>query len=286
MLDRPDRKGREEILAVHVKQITLAPEVNIADIAAITPGFTGADLANLVNEAAIVATRRNSDKVTTDDFTQAVERIIAGSERRSRVLRPEERERIAYHEIGHALAAAALPDADPVQKVSIIPRSIGALGYTLQRPTDDRFLITSAQLRQRMIMLLAGRAAEDIVFGEISTGAADDLAKATDIARQTVTRFGMNDKLGQVVLEEQKQQFLDDRTGIRSRDYSEATAREVDLAMREMIDEAYASAKNMLKARMSDLKAGARLLLERETITPADFPPLQQRPLPKIAAIS
>ncbi|WEX12085.1 ATP-dependent zinc metalloprotease FtsH [Chelativorans sp. AA-79] len=276
VLDRPDRRGREEILAVHMKKIVTAPDMKIGDIAAITPGFTGADLANLVNEAAIFATRRNSDEVTMDDFTNAVERIVAGSERRSRLLKPEERERIAYHEMGHALVASALPKTDPVHKVSIIPRSIGALGYTLQRPTDDRFLITTAELKQRMTVLLAGRAAEDIVFGEISTGAADDLARATDVARQIVTRFGMSAKVGQAVLEEQRQQYLEDRIGIRPRDYSEATAREVDLAIREMIDEAYAMAKDMLRGRMADLKAGAELLLERETITPADFPPLQR----------
>lgn len=159
VLDRPDRKGRQAILKVHMKAITAAPEVNVDDIAAITPGFTGADLANLVNEAAIFATRRNGEKVTMDDFTNAVERIVAGSERRGRLLRPEERERVAYHEMGHALVATNLPKTDPVHKVSIIPRSIGSLGYTLQRPTDDRFLITTSELKQRMTALLAGRAA-------------------------------------------------------------------------------------------------------------------------------
>jgi len=276
VLDRPDRKGRAAILNVHVKKIKIAPETKIDDIAAITPGFTGADLANLVNEAAIFATRRNASKVAMDDFTNAVERIVAGSERKSRLLKPEERERVAYHEMGHAIVATALPKTDPVHKVSIIPRSIGALGYTLQRPTEDRFLITATELKQRMTALLAGRAAEEIIYGEVSTGAADDLAKATDVARQSVTRFGMSSQLGQAVLEEQKQQWLGNGTGPLSRDYSETTAREIDLAVREMIDEAYAAAKELLKARLDDLRAGAVLLLDRETITPADFPPLQR----------
>lgn len=277
VLDRPDRKGREAILEVHIKKIRIAANVKIADVAGITPGFTGADLANLANEAAIFATRRNADEVTMDDFTNAVERIIAGSERRSRLLKPEERERVAYHEMGHALVATSLPKTDPVHKVSIIPRSIGALGYTLQRPTEDRFLITTGELKQRMTALLAGRAAEEIIYGEVSTGAADDLAKATDVARQSVTRFGMSPKVGQVVLEEQKQQWLGDGAGLRPRDYSEATAREIDIAVRELIEEAYTAAKELLKSRLDDLRAGSKLLLERETITPDDFSALQRR---------
>src|SRR5205823_336967 len=195
VLDRPDRRGREAILRVHVKRIKLAADVRLPEIAGITPGFTGADLANLVNEAAIVATRRGGSEVTTADFTAAVERIVAGSERKGRLLQPHERQVVAYHEMGHALAAANLPGSDPVHKVSIIPRSIGALGYTMQRPTDDRFLITMRELKDRMVVLLAGRAAEQVVFGEVSTGAADDLAKVTDIARQIVTRFGMAEAL-------------------------------------------------------------------------------------------
>ena len=276
VLDRPDRKGREAILKVHIRKVKVAAGLNIGDIAGITPGFTGADLANLVNEVAIVATRRNTEDVTLDDFTNAVERIVAGAERRGRLLKPQERERVAYHEMGHALVASTLTKTDPVHKVSIIPRSIGALGYTLQRPTDDRFLINTSELKERMTALLAGRAAEEIIYGEVSTGAADDLAKATDVARQSVTRFGMSASVGQAVLEEEKQQWLGDGSHLHPKDYSEATAREVDLAVRGMIDEAYGAAKDLLKARMVDLRAGARLLLERETITPADFPPLQR----------
>jgi cell division protease FtsH len=277
VIDRPERKGREAILRVHVKRIRLAPDVRLDQIAGITPGFTGADLANLVNEAAIVATRRGAEEVTTADFTAAVERIVAGTERRGRLLQPHEREVVAYHEMGHALAAAGLPGTDPVHKVSIIPRSIGALGYTLQRPTDDRFLITLRELKDRMVVLLAGRAAEDVVFGEVSTGAADDLAKVTDIARQIVTRFGMTQALGQAVLERRSQTYLGDQTiGVREKDYSEQTAREIDLAVKHLIDEAYARAKALLNDRRAVLEDGVRLLLEKETLTPEDFPPLAQ----------
>ena len=279
VMDRPDRKGRAAILAVHIRKICAAPELELEDIAALTPGFTGADLANLVNEAAIVATRRGGDVVSLDDFTNAFERIVAGSERKGRLLRPAERERVAYHEMGHALVATLLKTTDPVHKVSIIPRSIGALGYTMQRPTDDRFLITAHELKERMVVLLAGRAAEDLIYGEVSTGAADDLAKATDIARQSVTRFGLSETVGQAVLEEQHSQFLGDNLpGVRPKDYSEATAREIDLAVREMIDEAFAEARELLRAHKDLLSEGAVLLLQKETITPDDFPALRRQP--------
>lgn len=279
VIDRPDKKGREAILKVHVKKIKLAPDVDLEKIAGITPGFSGADLANLVNEAAIVATRRGGNDVTLADFTAAVERIVAGAERKGRLLHPREREVVAYHEMGHALAAANLPGTDPVHKVSIIPRSIGALGYTMQRPTDDRYLITKQELKDRMVVLLAGRAAEEIVFGEISTGAADDLAKVTDIARQIVTRFGMTKSLGQAVLERQTTTFLgDQKFGVKEKDYSEQTAREIDLAVKELIDEAYERAKAILLENRAVLEEGTKLLLEKETITPEDFPPLKQRP--------
>lgn len=277
VLDRPDRKGREAILKVHIKRIKLAADVRLDEIAGITPGFSGADLANLVNEAAIVATRRGASEVTTPDFTAAVERIIAGSERKGRLLHVHEKRVVAYHEMGHALAAASLPDTDPVHKVSIIPRSIRALGYTMQRPTDDRYLITMRELKDRMVVLLSGRAAEEVAFGEVSTGAADDLAKVTDIARQIVTRFGMTKALGQAVLERKSQTYLGDQTiGIREKDYSEETAREIDLSVKKLIDEAYERAKAILSERRSVLDRGANLLLEKETLTPEDFPPLIQ----------
>ncbi len=275
VVDRPDRSGRAAIVKVHMKAINEDTAVSPDEIAAITPGFTGADLANLVNEAAIVATRRHGDKVTMADFTEAVERIVAGSEKKSRLLNDEERRRVAFHEMGHALAAASMPGADPVHKVSIIPRTIGSLGYTLQRPTEDRFLITTGELKDRMVVLLAGRAAEDLTFGEISTGAEDDLAKVTDIAKQIVVRFGMSEDLGQAVLEPKRNRYLGDELMMGSqRDYSETTAREVDLAVRSLISEAYGRAKEILDSHSDDLEKGALLLLDRETITPDDFPPI------------
>ncbi len=273
-LDRPDRKGRAEILSVHLKKIRLASGVDIDQIAAITPGFTGADLANLCNEAAIVATRRGGTDVTMEDFTAAVERIVAGSERRSRLLQPQERRRVAYHELGHALVATAIPGTDPVHKVSIIPRSIGSLGYTMQRPTEDRYVITAGELKDRMAVLMGGRAAEVVVFGDYSTGAADDLAKVTDIARQFAARFGMSAELGHPVLEQVLQQYLDTPLAKSSRDYSETTARELDMAVRDLIAEAFDRARNILEARREVLDKGAELLLQREVITPADLPAL------------
>ncbi|HUG62492.1 MAG TPA: ATP-dependent zinc metalloprotease FtsH [Methylomirabilota bacterium] len=280
-VDRPDKRGREAILKVHLRKVTLASDADPEIIAGLTPGFTGADLANLVNEAAIVATRRGADAVANEDFSEAVERIVAGSAMKSRLLNPAERKRIAYHEMGHALVAAALPGSDPVHKVSIIPRSIGALGYTLQRPTEDRFLITTGELDNRMAVLLAGRAAEDLIYGEVSTGAADDLAKATDIARQIVMRFGMDPDVGQAVLEDARPTFLDGPAGPSgSRDFSEATAREVDLAVRRRLAHAFDRARTILTERQDDLAAGARLLLARETLTPDDFPALKPIALP------
>lgn len=276
VVDRPDRIGREAILKIHLKNVTNDPDIDVEKIAAITVGFTGADLANLVNEAAIVATRRDGQQVKMDDFTRAVERIIVGTEQRTRLLSSKDRERVAYHEMGHALAAASLPGMDPVHKISIIPRSIGALGYTMQRPTEDKFLITADELKNRMVVLMAGRAAEELIFGEITTGAADDLAKATDIARQIATRYGMAPGLGQAVLEAQRSSFLDDSSmSIKQKDYSEDTAREVDTTIRKLIDDAYTQAKSILEERDKDLHSGAKLLLEQETITPEDFPALE-----------
>jgi len=281
-LDRPDRPARVAILKVHIKRIKAAPGIDLDRIASITPGFSGADLANLVNEAALAATRRNGDTVTMDDFTRAVERLVAGIEKRSRILSPKERKVVAYHEMGHALVASALPGVDPVHKVSIIPRGIGALGYTMQRPTEDRFLIERCELINRMAVLMGGRAAEEIVFNEISTGAADDLDRVTDIAQQMVTRFGMAEALGQRVYEPQRQAFTGEALiGTRPKDYSDETNREIDIAVRKLVDEAYEKAKSTLTARRKELDQGTALLLQKETITPEDYPPLQGKKPPK-----
>ena len=278
LIDRADRRGRAAILRVPLKRIQAGADLDVDAIAGMTTGISGADLANLVNEAAIVATRRGAEAVSMADFSAAVERIVIGSERRGRLLQPHEREVVAYHEMGHALAAASLAGMDPVHKVSIIPRSVGALGYTLQRPTEDRFLITQRELKDRMLVLLAGRAAEQLVFDEVSTGAADDLAKVTDISRQIVTRFGMSAELGQAVLEKHSASYLGDQAlALRDKDYSEQTAREVDLCVRALIDEAYTRAKALLQDQREVLEQGARLLLEKETLTPEEFPALLPR---------
>jgi cell division protease FtsH len=272
LVDRPDRIGRREILKVHVAKVQLAPNVDLDQIAGLTPGFTGADLANLVNEAAIVATRRKGDAVTLDDFTVAIERIIAGLEKKSRVLGPEERRRVAYHEMGHALVAATLPGVDPVHKVSIIPRGVGALGYTIQRPTEDRFLLAQHDLENRISVLMGGRAAEALIFdGEISTGASDDLQRATEIATEMVTRYGMNETVGPRTYAPPPQPFLTGTTANRV-EASEATEREIDLAVRDILEKAFDRATEVLRTRRGDLDEGARLLLAQETVTAEQFP--------------
>jgi cell division protease FtsH len=273
LVDRPDKKGRIEILQVHLAKIKLASGVPVDDIAALTPGFSGADLANLVNEAALLATRRAADSVTLSDFTQAVERIVAGLEKRNRLLNPHERDVVAHHEMGHALVAMALPGVDPVQKVSIIPRGIAALGYTIQRPVDDRFLMDRAELMNRMTVLLGGRAAESLVFEEVSTGAADDLAKASEIARNMVVRFGMDPKLGQVAYEGESGSFLG-TPGVadwRPRHYGEETATAIDLAVRGLIDTAFQKALSILTTNRAVLDRAAADLLAKETMSGADL---------------
>ncbi|MCA1368519.1 ATP-dependent zinc metalloprotease FtsH [Bradyrhizobium sp. BRP14] len=274
LVDRPDKQGRVQILNVHLRKAKLAHDVQPEQIAALTPGFTGADLANLVNEAALLATRRRADAVTMDDFNNAIERIIAGLEKRNRLLNPREREIVAYHEMGHALVAMALPGADPVHKVSIIPRGIGSLGYTIQRPTEDRFLMTKEELENKMAVLLGGRAAEWIVFGHLSTGAADDLVKVTDIARAVVARYGMTEKLGHVALERDRRSMLTPNPlyyGPSERDYSEDTAAILDEEVRRIVDDAFERTVALLKERRPILEQSAKLLLERETITEAEL---------------
>jgi cell division protease FtsH len=275
LVDRPDRTGRREILKVHAAKVHLAGDVDLDQIAGLTPGFTGADLANLVNEAAIVATRRNGDAVTVDDFTVAIERIIAGLEKKSRVLGPEERRRVAYHEMGHALVAATLPGVDPVHKVSIIPRGVGALGYTIQRPTEDRFLLARHDLENRISVLLGGRAAEALTFdGEVSTGASDDLQRATEVATEMVTRYGMNETLGLRTYAPPPQPFLTGTTASRI-EASEMTEREIDIAVRDILAKAFDRATEVLRARRADLDEGARLLLAQETVTADQFPAMR-----------
>ena len=265
LVDRPDRVGREEILKVHTRKVLLAVDVKLEDVAALTPGFTGADLANLVNEAALVATRRGANQIAMNDFNVAIERIVAGLEKKNRLLNPREREIVAHHEMGHALVAAALPGTDAVHKISIIPRGIGALGYTIQRPTEDRYLMTREELDNKMAVLLGGRAAEHLVFGHLSTGAADDLAKATDIARSMVTRFGMGAALGPVTYQTEPSSFLGQAMGSQ-RLYGEETAREIDVAVRGIIEAQFQRARALLATNRALLDEAARVLLAKETL--------------------
>ena len=277
LVDRPDKKGRIAILNVHMKKITLAANTDAEKVAALTPGFTGAELANLVNEAALVATRRNGESVTVEDFTVAVERIVAGLEKKNRVLNEHERTVVAYHEMVHALVAMGLPGTDPVHKISIIPRGVGALGYTIQRPTEDRFLMTRAELENKMAVLLGGRAAEQLVFGEVSTGAADDLQKVTSIARSIVMRFGMDAKLGNVAYESERSNFLGQTAPPQERSYSEETAREIDCAVRTIVARAFERSSTILTQRRDILEETARDLLVRETLDESDLKLIHER---------
>src|SRR5947207_6998737 len=265
LVDRPDKIGRLQILKVHAKKIKLAPGVELDQVAALTPGFSGADLANLVNEAALAATRRGGEEIRMDDFNVAVERIVAGLEKKNRLLNPREREIVAHHEMGHAVVASALPGTDAVHKISIIPRGIGALGYTIQRPTEDRYLMTREELENKMVVLLGGRAAEHVVFGPLSTGAADDLSKATDIARSMVTRFGMGTALGPVTYQTEPSSFLGQAFGSQ-RLYGEETAREIDVAVRGIIEAQFQRARALLATNRALLDEAARVLLAKETL--------------------
>ncbi|MDH5621478.1 MAG: ATP-dependent zinc metalloprotease FtsH, partial [Gammaproteobacteria bacterium] len=274
LVDRPDKKGRIDILNVHIKKVKLDPAIELEEIAALTPGFSGADLANLVNEAAILATRRHADNVTIDDFTRAIERIVAGLEKKNRLLNPYERKVIAFHETGHALVRLALPGVETVHKVSIIPRGIGALGYNIQRPTEDRYLMTEAELLNKMAALMGGRAAEVLVFEVLSTGAADDLSQATNIARTMVTRYGMHKTLGQVTYDEERHPFLSQSDSYLStiRTYSDQTAWQIDEAVRQLIESAFDKATRILEKNRQLLDETAATLLAKETLTAEELP--------------
>ncbi len=276
LVDRPDKVGRAEILRVHLRKVRAGTAVDPEQVAALTPGFTGADLANLVNEAALMATRRSASVVEMEDFTNAIERIVAGLEKRNRLLNPREREVVAHHEMGHAILASALPGSDRVHKISIIPRGVGALGYTLQRPTEDRFLMTREELEDKLAVLLGGRAAEHVVYGQLSTGAADDLARATDIARSMVTRYAMIPELGNATYAPEPS-FLGAPTPSFGREYSEETAREIDCAVRELLGRSFDRARVILERNRKLLEEGAKRLLEQETLTEPELAELFSR---------
>ncbi len=268
LVDRPDKAGRLAILKVHAREVPLAPDADLDAIAAMTPGFAGADLANLINEAALLAVRRGKEQVSMAELQEAVERVIAGLEKKNRVLSPKEKERVAHHEVGHALVALAIPGSDAVQKISIIPRGIAALGYTLQLPTEDRFLMTKAELENKIAVLLGGRVAEELIYGEISTGARDDLLKATDIAKSMVKAYGMSGKLGQISFDGERQAlFLHPHQAPGGGDYSEETAREIDCEVRRIIAEQHQRVMTLLQSRLPALRQAAAVLLQKETIS-------------------
>src|SRR5688500_8113195 len=273
LVDRPDRKGRLQILKVHARKVKLAGDVDLEKLAAMTAGFSGADLANLINEAALLATRRGAESVTQADFNEAIERLIAGLEKKNRVLNETERRVVAHHELGHALVAMALPGSDPVHKISIIPRGVAALGYTMQRPTEDRFLMTREELENKMAVLLGGRAAEEVMFGHLSTGAANDLAKVTEIARSMVMRYGMVKTLGHVAYENEPVGFLNNN--ITQKQFSEETAREIDVAVRDIVKVCYDKALGILSREKKLLERWAQKLLEKETLVETELDELR-----------
>ncbi len=271
-VDRPDKGGRVEILNVHLKKVKLDADVDPARIAALTPGFTGADLANLVNEAATLATRRGATTVSSEDFTAAVERVVAGPEKRKRLLNPQERMIVAFHEMGHAIVAMALPGVDVVKKISIIPRGLGALGYTMQMPSEDRYLMTRSELVDRMTVLLGGRAAEVAIVHEPTTGAADDLQRATEIARAMVSRYGMTAEVGQASFIAERPRFLElTGTGANPAAASEETSAAIDKALGHLIDQAFSRATAILKICESIHREAAQRLLEQETLAGDDL---------------
>lgn len=278
LVDRPDKKGRLDILKVHVRKIKLDAALALDEVAAITTGFSGADLANLVNEAAIVATRRKANAVALTDFTVAVERIVAGLEKRSRVLNANERTAVAYHEMGHALVALSQPGSDPVHKVSIIPRGISGLGYTIQRPTEDRYLMTAEELQQKISVLLGGRAAEKLVLGTLSTGATDDLAKATQIAREMVMRYGMDEQLGPVSYDSLRPPMLEMPPDYPSPRHpiAESTQQRIDEAVRQIVMDNLERAMAVLRANQDILERSAQALLQHETLDAAQLATLTQ----------
>ncbi|MGF1539946.1 MAG: ATP-dependent zinc metalloprotease FtsH [Pleurocapsa sp.] len=265
VVDRPDKSGRLAILEVHARQVKLSGDVDLGKLAARTPGFAGADLANLINESALLAARQDRAAVTMADFNEAIERIITGLEKKSRVLNELEKNTVAYHEVGHAIVGCLMPGTDKIEKISIVPRGIGALGYTLQLPEEDRFLMIEDEIRGRIATLLGGRAAEELTFAKVSTGASDDIQKATDLAERFVTLYGMSDRLGPIAFEKIQQQFLEGITNPR-RQISPQVAEEIDREVKSVIDGAHQIALEILQENRELLIELAQILLEREIL--------------------
>jgi cell division protease FtsH len=271
VIDRPDLKGREKILRVHTRTVTLAPDLDLSLIAARTPGFVGADLANLVNEAALHAAREGKEAVDLTDFDQSLDRIVGGLERKSRIISPKEKEIVAHHEAGHALVAESREHADKVSKISIIPRGVAALGYTQQQPTEDRYLMTRAELLDRLDVLLGGRVAEEIVFGDVSTGAHDDLQRASDLVRHMVTQYGMSEELGLGTFERPRSALFLSGPSSSEREYGEDTARIIDVEMRRLLEAAHVRVQTTLTGKRSTLEALAKVLMEKEVVDRDDL---------------
>ncbi len=271
VVDRPDMKGREGILKVHTKRITMDPSVDLSIIARRTPGFSGADLANLANEAALLAARRDKKSVTMPEIEEAIERVIAGPQRKSRVMSDDEKKRVAYHESGHAIVAKALPGTDPVHKISIIPRGFGALGYTLQLPVEDRFLATKQQMINEITVLLGGRAAEELAFNEISTGASNDIKRATGMAHKMVCAYGMSEALGTLTYGQSGSEVFLGKDLMKEKDYSEETARKIDAEISLLVEAAHENAREILRKNKALLDSIAKTLLEKEVVEGEDF---------------
>ncbi len=272
LVDRPDLPGREAILKIHSKNVVLDELVDLQRVARSTAGFAGADLANIVNEAALLAVRGGRKKVSQADFEEAIEKVMAGLQKKNRLINPKERKIVAYHETGHALTAAFTPGADQVQKISIVPRGLGALGYTLQIPTEERFLMTQNELLGKIDVLLGGRVAEQLIFGEISTGASNDIEKATDIAKRIITDYGMSDKFSNVVLKSSRGPgYLGDPSIGNSREYSESTQQYIDEQVANIVNERYSKVIELLDGKKDLLKKIASTLLEKEMVDSKEF---------------
>jgi len=271
VVDRPDKLGREQILKIHLQKTKCNPDLNLSTIAGLTPGFTGADLANLVNEAALIATRKNASQIEESHFTLAIERIVAGVEKKNKIILPKERETVAVHELGHALVGYFFFPEDRIHKVSIIPHGIGSMGHTIQRPNEDKFMMTKNYLKNKLAVLLAGRAAEILCFHEISTGAADDLSKATSLASEMVTKFGMDEEIGFISYDQNQNIFLGNRNPFLNPNLSQETLTKIDEAVKKLLDEAYYSALNFLKINNDILVYATGVLLQRESLNEEDL---------------
>ena len=286
LVDRPDINGREAILKIHSRNVVLGPEIDLRMIAGRTPGFVGADLANIINEAALLAARNDKEVVELSDFDEAIDRVVAGLQKKNRVMNIQEREIVAFHESGHAIVAESVDHADPVHKISIIPRGIAALGYTQQQPTEDRFLMTRSELLDRLAVLLGGRVAEELVFNEISTGAQNDLQRASDIARSMVTEYGMSDSLGLVSYERPRQAMFLPESFSSGKNYSEAKAAQIDEEVMRIVEESHQRVRKLLSERRTILDDLARLLSEKESVHGEELRKMLSATAPAVAAAS